>query len=69
MAVAGVPVIVGAWFTYFTSILNAGSASLTVPSLTEIIIPEVIPASALLGVPLSFPVAVSNVAQVGLLVM
>ena len=52
-----------------TSMLNAGSAALTAPSLTEIIIPEVIPASALLGVPLSFPVAVSNDAQLGLLVM
>ena len=65
----GVPVIVGALFVSLTVIVKVFNTAFFTPSLTEIKMSEVIPTSALLGVPLSFPVAVSNVAQVGLLVM
>ena len=67
--VFGVPVIVGAWFVSLTVILNEGKEVFLILSLTEITMFDVVPTSALLGVPLSFPVTVSNDAQLGLLVI
>ena len=49
--------------------LNAGRDAVVTPSVTEMIIPEVVPTSAAVGVPLSCPVVGLNVAHVGLLTM
>ncbi len=65
---AGVPEIVGGLFTAATVILNAASETgEAMPSLTDITIPDVVPALVLVGVPVSAPVPVLNVAQLGLL--
>ena len=61
--------ILGASLTLTTVMLNAGRLALRVPSLTLITIPFDIPISALVGVPVNAPVAGSNVAHVGLLVI
>jgi hypothetical protein len=65
--VAGVPEIVGARFGCETTIENAGSDALAVPSLTLIVMFENVPAAV--GVPLSWPVVAENVAQAGLFAM
>lgn len=52
-----------------TVIENVGNAALSRPSLTRITMPEVVPACALVGVPLSRPVRLLKKAQAGLLVM
>ena len=63
-AVGGVPLIVGAVFAAaLTVIENELSDALTLPSLTLMTMPLVVLVA--LGVPLSRPVAVSNVAHVG----
>ena len=67
--VAGVPEIIGASLMSVTLILKAGSAALNSPSLTRITIPSVVPTSLLLGVPMSAPVVVLKLAQLGLLLM
>jgi hypothetical protein len=46
-----VPLIVGGVLTAVTVIENAGSAVLATPSLTEIVMPDFVPAWALVGVP------------------
>jgi len=51
----------------FTVIENADREAVEVPSLTEITIPEVVPAEV--GVPASAPVVLLKVAQLGLLVI
>src|SRR5690349_5459422 len=70
--VRGVPEMVGARLAgavVATVIENAGSDTVSVPSLTEITMPEVVPTLFEAGVPVSMPVAGVNVAQLGLLVM
>src|SRR5215831_3695872 len=62
--VGGVPEIVGGRFGCVTAIENAGSDVLAVPSLTLITMLEKVPAAV--GVPLSCPVLVLNVAHDGL---
>ena len=60
------PEIVGDWFgAALTVIVNAGSEALTEPSLTLIAILGNVPTFAAAGVPVSRPVAVLNVAQLG----
>ena len=51
----------------FTAIENAGSAVLTLPSLTEMTMPEVVPTFAEVGTPDNWPVLMLNDAQLGLL--
>jgi hypothetical protein len=66
--VAGVPEIVGGRFVVavaLTVTANAGRAALAEPSLTLIVMPENTPTLADVGVPVSWPVAVLNVAQLG----
>ena len=67
--VAGVPDIIGASLRLITSILKAGSVTLNSPSLTLITIPVVMPTSLLPGMPVSVPVVVLKLAQLGLLLM
>ena len=52
-----------------TVIVNEAKLAFKLPSDTVITIPELVPTSALLGVPLNSPVVVLNVAQLGRLVM
>ena len=52
-----------------TVIAKAGSEAVCDPSLTLMTIPESLPTSAALGVPVSWPVAESNVAHAGLFVI
>jgi hypothetical protein len=52
-----------------TTIANAGSEAVEVPSLTLILMFEKVPVCALLGVPDSLPVVVLKAAQAGLLAM
>ena len=59
--------MVGGVLTAVTVIENAGSAVLATPSLTEIAMPDCVPAWALLGVPERRPVAALKLAQAGLL--
>ena len=63
---AGDPEIEGARLVALTRMVNDGNAAEDFPSLTTISIGPAKPASARVGVPLSDPVAVSNVAHVGL---
>src|SRR6185437_3711855 len=49
-----------------TVIVNAASAALVVPSLTVITMPASVPTSPLAGVPLSCPLAMLKLAQLGL---
>ncbi len=68
--VAGVPVIVGAVLGgALTVIANEGSDVVARPSVTLMTMPDVVPTFAVVGVPLSRPVVVLNVAQVGMPVM
>lgn len=60
---------VGATTAAFTAIANADNDADVLPSLTLITIPEVLPTSAAVGVPLSCPVAVLKLAQGGWLVI
>ena len=60
---------VGAPAAPLTVIEKAGKAAAVLPSLTLITMPEVVPASAAAGVPLSCPVALLKAAQLGLLLM
>ena len=46
---------------------KTGRDAMVTPSVTEMIIPEVVPTLAAVGVPLSWPVVGLNVAHVGLL--
>ena len=62
---AGVPLMVGGVLTAATVIENGGSALLTTPSLTEIVMPDCVPACSLVGVPERRPVAMSKLAQAG----
>ena len=62
--VDGVPVNVGTEFTLKLKLANAIGLAITL-SVTEIITPEVVPASPLTGVPLNCPVAALKLAQVG----
>src|SRR5882724_7620104 len=55
--------------TEFTVIWKAARDVVAVPSLTEITMPDVVPASLAAGVPDSWPVVVLNVAHDGLLMM
>ena len=64
--VAGVPEIVGAAFSAVTVIEKDGNDLVELPSLTRIMMPDVVPTFAAAGVPLSRPVVVLNVAQAGL---
>ena len=57
-------VVIGA----FTVMLNAANDTVSMPSLTLIVIPLVVPVSVLAGVPLMDPLVVLKVAQVGRLV-
>ena len=62
--------MVGASFTSVTAMLKAGSAAVSVPSVTEITIPDVVlPTSALPGVPVKAPVAASKVAHAGFVLL
>ena len=65
--VAGVPEITGGVFV--TAIENAASGVDARPSLTRITMPFVVPMWAAAGVPCSVPVAVLNVAHVGMFTM
>jgi hypothetical protein len=58
----------GATTAAFTVIANADNEADVLPSLTLIRMPEVVPASAAVGVPLNCPVAVLKLAQEGWLV-
>jgi hypothetical protein len=65
--VAGVPEIVGGWFgAAWTVIVNAGNEALAEPSLALITMPVNVPAFAAAGVPVSWPVVVLKLAQLGL---
>ena len=59
----------GATTAAFTAIANGVNDADVLPSLTLITIPEVVPTSAAVGVPLSCPVAVLKLAQDGWLVI
>ena len=62
----GVPLIVGGWFAMSrTWIENAGSATLTWPSFTEMTMFEYVPMFADVGVPLRRPVEVLKLAHDG----
>ena len=68
--VVGVPVMVGAVLGgALTVIANDGSDVVARPSVTLMTMPDVVPTFAVVGVPLSRPVVVLNVAQVGMPVM
>lgn len=75
--VAGIPLMVGIVLevvgavlgTLVTVIENAGSDTLSTPSLTVMTIPLVVPIFALLGVPLRVPVLLSKFVQTGRLVI
>ena len=68
--VAGVPLMTGARLPVVTEIENGASETLAVPSDTEIeMLLNARPAKLLLGVPVSRPVELLKVAQVGLLVI
>src|SRR4051812_16475345 len=70
--VGGVPVMVGgrlAGAVLPTVSEKAGRAAETLPSLTLITMPLVVPSEPVGGVPLTWPVAGVNVAQLGLLVI
>ena len=68
--VGGVPEITGGRFgMLFTTIENAGSDAVSLPSLTLTTIPPKVPMSALVGVPESLPVLPLKVAQLGRFVM
>jgi len=60
---------IGATTAACTVIANAGNDADALPSLTLITIPEVVPTSAAVGVPLSCPVAVLKLVQGGWLVI
>jgi hypothetical protein len=63
--VGGEPLMVGGLLAALTVIEKLGSEALLVPSLTEIMMLEVVPTFASAGVPLSLPVEVLNVAHEG----
>ncbi len=65
--VIGAPEMTGARFTGggVTAMLNAGNATATAPSLTEIVMSANVPTLAASGVPCRRPVAASKVAHVG----
>ena len=65
--VAGVPLMTGGRFAACTVMVKAGSDAVAVPSDTEMAMFEWVPADV--GVPLSRPVVVLNVAQEGLFAM
>jgi hypothetical protein len=67
--VAGVPEIVGARFACDTTIENAASDALALPSLTLIVMFAAVPTFAEAGVPVNCPVVVLNVSHDGLFVM
>ncbi len=70
VCVGGVPLIVGGIAGgAVTWMLNVGSGTLVVPSLTLITMFEYVPTFAVAGMPLSCPVVVLNVAHEGLLEM
>jgi len=54
--------------TLVTAIEKAGKETLSVPSLTVIVIPLVVPTSVLPGEPLIAPLVLSNIAHEGRLV-
>ena len=64
--VTGVPLMTGALFAADTVIVNAGSDTETLPSLTLITMLRNVPTSAGAGVPLSVPFAVLKLAHDGL---
>ena len=66
MDLAGVPAIVGAALPADTAMLNAGSDAFAVPLLTLIMMSEQVFSSALVGLPLSSPVAMLKFAHAGL---
>ena len=69
--VAGVPLMVGGVLvgaTLVTVIEKAGKDTLSIPSLTVIVMPLVVPTSVLPGVPLMAPFALSKLAHEGRLV-
>src|SRR5262245_51033947 len=53
----------------FTVRSNAARDAVALPSLTEMTMPDVVPASPAAGVPESLPVVVLNVAHAGVLLM
>ena len=59
--------MVGGMYDTETVRLNAERETVLTPSVTEMTIPEVVPTAAAVGVPLSWPVVVLKVADVGLL--
>ena len=66
----GVPVMIGASLTFVTVTANAARLAVALAlSLTVITILLATPTSSLVGVPVSAPVVVLNVAQLGLLVI
>ena len=56
---------IGAITAAFTAIAKADNDAAVLPSLTLITIPEVVPTSAAVGIPLNCPVAVLKLAQGG----
>src|SRR5687768_10286415 len=69
-SVGGVQLIVAEPFaTAVTVIEKAARDAVALPSLTEITMPDVVPASLASGVPESVPAVVLNDAQAGLFVM
>ena len=64
--VGGVPLIVGALFSAFATVMaNGASAVVALPSLTLMTMFEYVPALAAAGVPDNCPVTLLNVAHVG----
>ena len=65
---AGVPEIVGAWFSGSVDVIeNVGSELVLAPSVTEMPMPEYVAAVPEGGVPLNRPVLALNPAPAGLL--